>query len=54
MFFVHSGSGLPVDKLLFLTSRAHWKTQESAVLVSSEAGYLEFWCLYHANEPMGM
>ncbi|XP_029193047.2 WD repeat-containing protein on Y chromosome-like isoform X1 [Acropora millepora] len=46
-------SGLPVDKLLFLTSRAHWKTQESAVLISSEAGYLEFWCLYRANEPMG-
>ena len=43
-----------MDKLLFLTSRAHWKNQESAVLVSSEAGYLEFWCLYRVNEPMGM
>lgn len=48
-----SSGGLPVDKLLFLTSRAHWKNQESAVLVSSEAGYLEFWCLYRVNEPMG-
>ena len=47
-------AGSPVDKLLFLTSRAQWKTQESAVLVSSEAGTLEFWCLYGANRPMGM
>lgn len=47
-------AGAPVDKLLFLTSRAQWKTQESAVLVSSEAGVLEFWCLYGATRPMGM
>lgn len=46
-------AGAPVDKLLFLTSRAQWKTQESAVLVSSEAGVLEFWCLYGATRPMG-
>ena len=53
-FFSHGGAGAPVDKLLFLTSRTQWKTQESAVLVSSEAGTLEFWCLYGANRPMGM
>lgn len=47
-------AGSPVDMLLFLTSRAQWKTQESAVLVSSEAGTLEFWCLYGTNRPMGM
>lgn len=45
--------GAPVDKLLFLKSRAQWRTQESAVLVSSEAGTLEFWCFYGANRPMG-
>ena len=55
LFFCSQGcTGAPVDKLLFLKSRAQWKTQESAVLVSSEAGTLEFWCLYGANRPMGM
>lgn len=49
----HNNAGSPVDKLLFLTSRAQWKTQESAILVSSEAGTLEFWCLYGPNRPMG-
>ena len=53
-FCSHGCAGAPVDKLLFLTSRAQWKTQESAVLVSSEACTLEFWCLYGANRPMGM
>ena len=53
-FCSQSCAGSPVDKLLFLTSRAQWKTQESAVLVSSEAGTLEFWCLYGVNRPMGM
>lgn len=48
-----SNYGSPVDKLLFLTSRAQWKSQESAILVSSEAGMLEFWCLYGPNRPMG-
>lgn len=46
-------AGCPVDRLLFLKSRAQWKTQESAILVSSEAGSLEFWCLYGADRPMG-
>lgn len=54
LFFSQNSCGAPVDKLLFLTSRAQWRTQESAVLVSSEAGTLEFWCFYGANRPMGM
>ncbi|EDO29890.1 predicted protein, partial [Nematostella vectensis] len=48
------GGCLPVDTLLFLSSRAQWKTQDSAILVSSESGSLEFWCLYGAARPMGM
>ena len=47
------GPGSPVDKLLFLTMRSQWKSQESAILVSSEAGILEFWCVYGTSRPMG-
>ncbi|KAK3705152.1 hypothetical protein QZH41_003758 [Actinostola sp. cb2023] len=43
----------PVDRLLFLTTRAQNKAQESATLVSSENGILEFWCLYGTAKPMG-
>jgi len=43
----------PIDKLLFLTTRAQNRAQESATLISSENGVLEFWCLYGAAKPMG-
>ncbi|XP_020912310.1 WD repeat-containing protein on Y chromosome isoform X2 [Exaiptasia diaphana] len=43
----------PIDKLLFLTTRAQNRAQESATLISSESGVLEFWCLYGTAKPMG-
>ncbi|XP_031555888.1 WD repeat-containing protein on Y chromosome-like [Actinia tenebrosa] len=42
-----------VDRLMFLTARAQSKAQESATLISSENGNLEFWCLYGTAKPMG-
>ena len=35
----------PVDKVLFLQSRLSKGLNESAVLVSSEGGYLHFWAI---------
>ncbi|XP_072043758.1 LOW QUALITY PROTEIN: cilia- and flagella-associated protein 337-like [Amphiura filiformis] len=43
----------PVDKVLFLQSRLSKGLNESAVLVSSEAGYLHFWSLHGRDHHKG-
>ena len=52
--FFHLNSQLaPVDKVLFLKGRATGRNLEVATLVTSEGGYLRFWCLYGAKNEMG-
>ena len=41
----------PVDNVLFLTNRSY---QESAVLVTTEAGKIEFWPVFGVTKPSGM
>ena len=43
----------PVDKVLFLKGRATGRNMEVSTLVTSEGGYLRFWCLYGAKNEMG-
>ncbi|XP_069124684.1 cilia- and flagella-associated protein 337-like isoform X2 [Argopecten irradians] len=50
---IAKGQPVPVDKLLFLRSRCVGRGLEVAMLVSSEAGYLRWWCLFTAKHEMG-
>ncbi|XP_033741857.1 WD repeat-containing protein on Y chromosome-like isoform X2 [Pecten maximus] len=50
---IEKGQPVPVDKLLFLQARCVGRTLEAAMLVSSEAGYLHWWCLFTAKHEMG-
>ncbi|XP_052262965.1 WD repeat-containing protein on Y chromosome-like isoform X3 [Dreissena polymorpha] len=43
----------PVDKVLFLKGRATGRNMEVSSLVTSEGGYIRFWCLYGARNEMG-
>nr|XP_006814770.1 PREDICTED: WD repeat-containing protein 49-like [Saccoglossus kowalevskii] len=47
------GFTAPVDKLLFLQHRVTQGQTDSAVLISSEAGYLHFWSVYGSQQDMG-
>lgn len=47
------GQTAPVDKVLFLKARATGRNLEVATLVTSEGGYIRFWCLYGARHEMG-
>ncbi|XP_052783274.1 WD repeat-containing protein on Y chromosome-like isoform X3 [Mya arenaria] len=47
------GQTAPVDKVLFLRGRASGRNMEVATLVTSEGGYIRFWCLYGARNEMG-
>lgn len=40
----------PVQNVLFLTNRSY---QESAVLVTTEAGKIEFWPVFGVTRPSG-
>lgn len=45
----------PVDKLVYLETRTKvHKRTEAAILVSSEAGYLRFWSIYHNKHELGI
>ncbi|XP_035828989.1 WD repeat-containing protein on Y chromosome [Aplysia californica] len=50
---VNKGQPAPVDKLLFLKARAGIRFTESAVLISSEGGFLRWWNIYSAHKDMG-
>ncbi|XP_059147520.1 WD repeat-containing protein on Y chromosome-like [Physella acuta] len=50
---VEKGQAAPVDKLMFLKTRAGIRFTESAVLISSEAGNLRWWNIYTSNREMG-
>ncbi|KAL5017844.1 hypothetical protein ScPMuIL_003566 [Solemya velum] len=50
---VPKGQVAPVDKLLFLKARANVKNPDSAILVSSGGGWLQWWCLYGAKNELG-
>ena len=48
-----SRQGTPIDTVLFFERRANMKYQESAILVSSQSGVLEFWSLFGPLRPRG-
>lgn len=48
-----NGRGVPVDALLFFETRARMKDQDSAILVSSQGGVLEFWSMFGPLRPRG-
>ncbi|XP_064614731.1 WD repeat-containing protein on Y chromosome-like [Liolophura sinensis] len=50
---IEKGQQAPVDKVLFLRGRLAVRYTESAVLVSSEGGYLRFWSLYTNKHELG-
>ena len=54
LYFYVFSQNAPVDKVLFLKSRATGRNLEVATLITSEGGYLRFWCLYGARNEMGM
>ena len=51
--FARSSQPAPVDKVLFLKGRATGRNLEVATLVTSEGGYIRFWCLHGAKNEMG-
>lgn len=48
-----SKQGTPIDAILFFERRANLKYQESAILVSSQCGILEFWSMFGPLRPRG-
>ncbi|XP_028395533.1 WD repeat-containing protein on Y chromosome-like [Dendronephthya gigantea] len=48
-----SKQGSPVDGILFFERRANMKCQDSAILVSSQSGVLEFWSMFGPLKPRG-
>ena len=48
-----SKHNIPIDTLLFLEARAQTKEHDDAILVSSQAGTLEFWGMYGQLRPKG-
>ena len=48
-----SRQGTPVDAILFLERRANMKYSDSAILVSSQSGVLEFWSMFGPLRPRG-
>ncbi|XP_060573290.1 WD repeat-containing protein on Y chromosome-like isoform X4 [Ruditapes philippinarum] len=50
---VERGQTAPVDKVLFLKGRATGRNLEVSTLITSEGGYIRFWCLYGARNEMG-
>lgn len=52
--FIYCRTPAPVDKLLFLVSRAKNKQTDSAILISSEAGSLRWWSIYGKQQEMGI
>ncbi|CAH1274614.1 EFCAB8 [Branchiostoma lanceolatum] len=50
----HSYKGpTPVDQLLFLPKRATGRPSDCAILISSEAGTINWWCIYGTKHHMG-
>ncbi|CAB3986376.1 WD repeat-containing on Y chromosome-like isoform X1 [Paramuricea clavata] len=46
-----SKQGTPIDAALFFERRANMKYQDSAILVSSQCGILEFWSMFGPLRP---
>lgn len=53
IIYYHYRQQAPVDKVLFLRGRLAVRYTDSAVLVSSEGGYLRFWSLYANKHELG-
>eukprot|EP00058_Branchiostoma_floridae_P018136 XP_002603625.1 hypothetical protein BRAFLDRAFT_126931 [Branchiostoma floridae] len=49
----HSRNPTPVDQLLFLPKRAAGRPSDCALLISSEAGTINWWCIYGTKHHMG-
>ena len=45
---------VPVDKVIFLTSRIDKKLTESATLISSQAGQVKLWSVFGTKNFLGM
>ncbi|KAK3091715.1 hypothetical protein FSP39_022107 [Pinctada imbricata] len=50
---IPKGQPAPVEKLLFLPKRLSSRISDGAMLISSEAGYLKWWCLFGAKKEVG-
>ncbi|KAI8506660.1 hypothetical protein Bbelb_160870 [Branchiostoma belcheri] len=49
----HSRGPTPVDQLLFLSKRAAGRPSDCGILISSEAGTINWWCIYGTKHHMG-